>query len=101
VFFVIALDLSLCLASYKHLATGKATHFRQAKMQEDFRAWIAKKGGAKLAQRLNLPENTVYSWSHRNVIPRTVWPDLILAYSETGLNDLLAMEAASDPAKPE
>lgn len=67
-------------------------------MQEDFRSWIAKREAGKLASRLNLSPNTVYSWSHRNVIPRTVWPDIILAYSETGLNDLLALEAASVPA---
>ena len=65
-------------------------------MQGDFKKWIEKKGGRKLANRLGLPENTVYSWSHRNVIPRSVWPDIILAFSEVGLNDLLAMEQQSE-----
>lgn len=64
-------------------------------MQEDFKSWIDAKGGRKLAQKLGLPENTVYSWSHRNLIPRNVWPDIILAYSEVGLNDLLDMERVS------
>lgn len=64
-------------------------------MQDDFKKWIEGKGGRKLAKTLNLPENTVYSWAHRNVIPRSVWPDIILAYSEVGLNDLLSMERQS------
>lgn len=64
-------------------------------MQADFKNWIEAKGGRKLAEKLGLPENTVYSWSHRNVIPRSVWPDVILAYSEVGLNDLLDMEKVS------
>lgn len=66
-------------------------------MQGDFKKWIEEKGGRKLAQRLGIPENTVYSWSHRNIIPRSVWPEIILAYSEVGLNDLLAMEERSNP----
>ena len=70
-------------------------------MQADFKGWIEQKGGRKLAQKLGLPENTVYSWSHRNVIPRSVWPDIILAYSETGLNDLLCMEKASQTSVQE
>ncbi len=64
-------------------------------MQADFKSWIESKGGRKLAEKLGLSENTIYSWSHRNVIPRSVWPDVILAFSEVGLNDLLAMENAS------
>lgn len=64
-------------------------------MQADFKSWIKSKGGRKLAEKLSVPEDTVYSWSHRNVIPRNVWPDVILAFSEVGLNDLLAMENAS------
>lgn len=65
-------------------------------MQVDFKRWIDEKGGVKLAKKLSLPVNTIYSWSHRNVIPRNVWPDIILAYSEVGLNDLLAMERAAN-----
>lgn len=64
-------------------------------MQTDFRGWIKTKTGVKLAETLNVPVDTVYSWAHRNVIPRSVWPDLILAYSEVGLNDLLTMERDS------
>lgn len=64
-------------------------------MQTDFRGWIKTKTGVKVAETLNVSVDTVYSWAHRNVIPRSVWPDLILAYSEVGLNDLLAMERVS------
>lgn len=61
----------------------------------DFRTWIKAKTGVELAKKLSVPVDTVYSWAHRNVIPRSVWPDLILAYSEVGLNDLLTMERHS------
>lgn len=64
-------------------------------MQTDFRGWIKTKTGVELAKKLNVPVDTVYSWAHRNVIPRNVWPDLILAYSEVGLNDLMSMERVS------
>jgi len=64
-------------------------------MQATFKEWLECKGAGKVAETLKLEPNTVYSWAHRNVIPRKVWPDIILAYSEIGLNDLLNMEAAS------
>jgi hypothetical protein len=66
-------------------------------MQDDFRTWIEIKGADNLAKTFNVSINTVYSWSHRNFIPRTVWPDLMLAHGEVGLSDLLAMEKASRP----
>ena len=67
-------------------------------MQATFREWIKEKGAGRLASLLGLTNDAVYSWSHRNIIPRSVWPELILAFSEMGLNDFLAMEAASKQA---
>lgn len=60
-----------------------------------FNQWIKSKGVDKIAASLKVTPATIYSWVHRGQIPRSVWPDLVLAFSEVGLNDLLDMEAAS------
>lgn len=60
-----------------------------------FNEWIDSKGVSKVAETLGLPLNTIYSWYHRKSIPRRAWPDIILAFAELGLSDLIAMEAAS------
>lgn len=64
-------------------------------MQTDFRGWIKSEGVEKIAARLKVEPNTVYSWSHRNRIPYRLWSDVVLAFSEVGLNDLRAMNNAS------
>lgn len=64
-------------------------------MQVDFRGWIKQHGAEKVAQKLHVDANTVYSWSHRNRIPYRLWADVVLAFSEVGLNDLKAMDEAS------
>lgn len=64
-------------------------------MQVDFRGWIKQHGAEKVAQKLSVDANTVYSWSHRNRIPYRLWADVVLAFSEVGLNDLKAMDEAS------
>lgn len=60
-----------------------------------FAEFIAQKGVEKLSGALKTPRNTIYSWRHLNLIPRKVWPDLMVALPEVGLSDLLAMEAAA------
>lgn len=64
-------------------------------MQVDFREWIKDQTADKLAKKLKVDANTVYSWSHRNRIPYRVWPEVVLAFSEISLSDLMAMDAAS------
>lgn len=63
-------------------------------MQVDFRGWIKNQGAEKVAQKLGVEPNTVYSWSHRNRIPYKLWPDVVIAFSEVGLSDLRAMDEA-------
>lgn len=64
-------------------------------MQVDFRDWIKAQGAEKIAKKLNVEANTVYSWSHRNRIPYRLWSDVVIAFSEIGLSDLRAMNNAS------
>lgn len=59
-----------------------------------FAEFIRAKGLKSISSTLNTPENTIYTWVSRRSIPRAVWPELLLAYPELGLNDLLGMEAA-------
>lgn len=61
-----------------------------------FSEWIKQTGEDDIARRMGKSLNTVYSWSHRNQIPRAVWPDLLVEYRALGLNDLIAMEKAAD-----
>lgn len=62
------------------------------------RDWIKGKGQINLAQTLKENAGTVRMWSSRNVLPRDKWPEILKAYPEVGLNDLLAMEAVSKNA---
>lgn len=64
-------------------------------MQTDFRGWIKAKGADSVAASMGVDANTVYSWSHRNRIPYRLWPQVVIAFSEIGLNDLTAMNKAS------
>lgn len=66
-------------------------------MQVDFREWIKAHGAEKVAEKLSVDVNTVYSWSHRNRIPYRLWPEVVIAFSEVGLNDLTAMNKAGRP----
>lgn len=59
------------------------------------RDWIMAKGQKALADVLKEKRPTIRGWSSRNVIPRDKWPEVLKAYPEMGLNDLLAMEEAS------
>lgn len=58
--------------------------------------FIKAKGVRRLAQSLETRESAIYVWANRGRIPRMVWPELLKAYPELGLNDLLAMEEAAN-----
>lgn len=60
-----------------------------------FNEWVKSKGVEKVAEKLNVRPGTVYSWVSRGIIPRKVWPKLVLEFGEVGINDLVEMEAAS------
>lgn len=60
-----------------------------------FSDWIKTTGEPDIARKMGVAVGTVYSWASRNQIPRAVWPELLVAYRQLGLNDLLAMESAS------
>lgn len=64
-----------------------------------FNQWIKSKGVEKIAATLNVPVATIYSWSRRRYIPRNAWPDIVTAFAEVGINDLVAMEKASEVQK--
>jgi len=62
-----------------------------------FNQWIKTKGVDKIAATLNVPVATIYSWSRRRFIPRNAWPDIVTAFAEIGINDLIRMETESKP----
>lgn len=57
------------------------------------RDWIKAKRPQTLAIVLGERYATIRGWSSRNVIPRDKWPEILKAYPEMGLNDLLEMES--------
>lgn len=74
-----------------------ARHYISARgLQVAFAEWIKKTGEDKIAKRMGVSINTVYSWSHRNQIPRSVWPELLIAFCENSYSDLIAMEKGDD-----
>lgn len=68
---------------------------------QTFAEWIDRTTVENITKKINVSENTVYSWTHRNYIPRKVWPDLILAFSDLGIRDLIAMEKHARPSGAE
>ena len=62
---------------------------------QDFRDLIESKGARTVQDAAGVARGTVDSWKSRRRIPRDVWPDLLLAFPELGLNDLIRMEGAS------
>ena len=63
-----------------------------------FSEFISRKGAKALALALNCPIGTIYGYSSYGFIPRKRWPDLLLAFPELGLSDLLGMESARERA---
>lgn len=59
-----------------------------------FSQFIKAKGFETLAVVLSCPLGTIYSYSSKNLVPRHQWPDLLLAFPELGLTDLMRMEIA-------
>ncbi len=57
--------------------------------------WIKQKGPQTLGVVLGEKYATIRGWSSRNVIPRDKWPEILQAYPEMGLKDLLSMESAA------
>lgn len=52
-------------------------------------------GGAQaVADKLGRKPNAVRMWVHRNVLPRSAWPELLDAYKAVKLKDLQAVERA-------
>lgn len=54
---------------------------------------IADKGAQAIAEALKVDIGTVRVWKHRDRIPRTVWPELVGAFPDLTVEELLAMEA--------
>lgn len=54
----------------------------------------AKGGPAIVARATGYKPGAVALWRHRNKIPRTAWPEILEAFSDTSLADLKGMEAA-------
>lgn len=53
---------------------------------------ITQIGPRRMADGLNKPIGTIYSWSSYGKIPRLVWPDLIRVFPEVGMFELMRME---------
>lgn len=60
----------------------------------DFRDWIDLKTPQTLSVVLGHEVGAIRVWRHRRIIPRNVWPEIMVKFPETGLSDLLKMEAA-------
>ncbi len=59
-----------------------------------FSEWIDKKTPKTLHDVCGYKDGTIRMWKSRNVIPRGVWPDLMVN-GLASLTDLLEMEQAS------
>ncbi len=68
--------------------------------------FIKAKGGPKaVSQATGHGAGAISVWASRNKLPRSAWPELLNAFPDITLDDLLAMEGdaakAADPERPE
>lgn len=63
-------------------------------MANPHRTFINEKlGGTDAAsERLHRSPGAIRMWTHRRVIPRSVWPEIIEAYDGVTLDELRALE---------
>ncbi len=62
---------------------------------------IEQKGGnSAVAAATGYQPGAVALWRHRNRLPRTAWPELMTAFPDITLADLLAIESANDADTP-
>lgn len=63
--------------------------------------FIEQKGGnSAVAAATGYGKGAVGLWRHRNKLPRTAWPEILKAYPDVSLDDLLKLEAANDDTAP-
>ena len=61
------------------------------------KAFIEAHGGSDaFATALNVPSGTVKVWRHRGFVPRGRWPDLMQAFPDVTLDELMQLEAAKE-----
>lgn len=57
-------------------------------------------GGPKaVADRTGRQPGAVSLWKNRNRLPREAWPEIIKGFPDVSLDDLLAIEKASEPVE--
>ncbi len=61
----------------------------------NFKTWIDQKTPETLNVVLGEKVGTIRVWRHRNVIPRNVWPEIMVKFPEVGLSDLMDWEEAA------
>lgn len=64
-----------------------------------FAEFINEKGVRLLALGFDVPESTIYSWSRRNIIPRSRWDRLMELYPRLRYSNLRDMENESESAR--
>lgn len=63
-------------------------------MIKDASSFIDAKGGnAAVAHATGYQPGAVGLWRHRNRLPRSAWPEILKAYPDVSLDDLLDIEA--------
>lgn len=61
--------------------------------------FVDARGGPKaVAEATGRNPGAVSLWKNRNKIPRDAWPEIIKAYDDVSLDDLLGMEKCAEAA---
>lgn len=55
-------------------------------------------GSTAVARAIGVEVGTVRVWRSRNILPRTKWPEITLAFDDVTLATLLSIEAADKKA---
>ena len=62
-------------------------------MLKDASSFIDAKGGnAAVAQATGYQPGAIGLWRHRNRLPRSAWPEILKAFPDVKLDDLLTIE---------
>lgn len=65
-------------------------------MRMTAKEFIDSKGGPAVVARVTgYKPGAVALWRHRNKLPRSAWPEIIGAFPDVSIGDLMAVEACS------
>ena len=79
---------------------GEITDGNCRAMNDPISQFVDSKGGAAaLAAALGTTRGAIAQWKFKRKLPRSAWPEILKAFSDVTLDDLLAIERATETSE--